>query len=204
MWCKWHIFTFLLTVWLFYYSVQLCVLSEWLLNAKNFNVYLKQQSRLSRLSTVFLPLLCAVCWHHKWYCLLASKAFLSWWPGIPDICYREAAGSVMLTMWIILRRLGNSRHALIIMLCISAVCLNWELQQPNAFIVLVFFCDAVRKKKIHFFSNGMKRFHWSADWECTAVACGARPKIQCPRKCPGSAVSFQKQTGVLHWSWAAS
>lgn len=64
----------------------------------------------------------------------------------------------MLTMWIILRRLGNSRHALIIMLCISAVCLNWELQQPNAFIVLVFFCDAVRKKKLISFLMAWKDF----------------------------------------------
>lgn len=72
----------------------------------------------------------------------------------------------MLTMWIILRRLDHSRHALIIMLCVSAVRLNRGLQQPNASIVPTLLCDAVRKKKstkrafrFNFFSNGMKRFH---------------------------------------------
>ena len=53
----------------------------------------------------------------------------------------------MLTMWIILRRLDHSRHVLIIMLCISAVCLNQELQQPNASIVpaLLLWCSQEKK-----------------------------------------------------------
>lgn len=75
-------------------------------------------------------------------------ASLSRRPGIPDIySYREAAGSVMLTMRIILRRSDHCRHALIIMLCISAVRLNRGLQQPNASIVPVLLCDAVRGGK---------------------------------------------------------
>lgn len=59
----------------------------------------------------------------------------------------KAAGTVTLTMWIILRRLGHSWHALIIMLCVSAVRLNRGLQQPNASIVPALLCDAVKKKK---------------------------------------------------------
>lgn len=73
----------------------------------------------------------------------------------------------MLTMWIILRGLDHSRHALIIMLCVSAVRLNRGLQQPNASIVPASFVMQSGKKKksslrafrFNFFSNGMKRFH---------------------------------------------
>lgn len=53
----------------------------------------------------------------------------------------------MLTMRIILRRSDHSRHALIMMLCVSAVRLNRGLQQPNASIVPALLCDAVRGKK---------------------------------------------------------
>lgn len=112
----------------------------------------------------------------------------------------------MLTMWIILRRLGHSRHALIIMLCISAVRLNRGLQQPNASIVPALLCGAVKKKsskqafRVHFFSNGMKKDFIEVQIDCVLLLWSADKQLSARKSAlAGQCYSSTKVMFLLSW-----